>query len=659
MQLDRNGLVLFHNYLDGHCRDLSGNENHGTLVNNQKFITVRHGYACKASGTNDNVSVSDSPELRLTEGSFVFYGDFSRGIPIGTFLAKRDAGSLNWQIYGTGSATLNFWDGTTLSSFTFTGINFQKIESLIITKSSASSKAIVFLNGVRHSLASLPTSLVTNTSPVYILNNHIGNSPSTTISFYGVGIYNVAKNAAQVAAIHEYLMQLHTPRIGTRNFYLGPTAGIQDNDGKVVSTWNMEDSNGIVPDEVGTNDGTIEAPVTRSENSLKVPGLYFDAKAGIGTSGINLGSDSSLDFTTQGFGGLFFVKGHPGFGLSTRGIFCRGALNTSGYGFFSGGIAADRGNPNLQIYQAGATQSLTSNEYIYENKIYPIWFYSEPGGNNHVGIEDRDTSLTTVARVDPATHAGNAYIGKFNSTAYKWLGDILGQGFVGEFASLAEFEAKRDEVLRRCYDKIMYMPEFSTPVTVANHYIAGDVIPGTDIVSESCNISVITEIINGKLCKVLRWDSGGRVYIPLQYSNSAYGTTDIWFYKANRSDTGYLGYVCQNYTLTGVSGFALRLLNDNSFALLRLGSGYRFTTAADTINAGEWNKYTFSRSLKGLHTVKLNNINMTAITGSNPIIDTNTTTSKYIVLWCSAGSKIILASEDGSMGLIKKFGYEI
>ena len=106
--LKAEGVVkLYHDYRAGHMLDLSGNGNDGVPTN-----VDWQGGGVRFNQATSVITVADSPELQLTEGTLIALGDFrDPRTDNRRFISKRDAGGTNYDWYNHTTPALMFWDG--------------------------------------------------------------------------------------------------------------------------------------------------------------------------------------------------------------------------------------------------------------------------------------------------------------------------------------------------------------------------------------------------------------------------------------------------------------------------------------------------------------------------------------------------------------------
>jgi len=104
--LQAEGVIkLYHDYRAGHLDDLSGNDNHGVATNLHWSKGVRF------PTSTSKITVADSPELQLTEGALIVYGDFLSQETSESLFCKWDVGGINYYFYLTDAPRMLIYDG--------------------------------------------------------------------------------------------------------------------------------------------------------------------------------------------------------------------------------------------------------------------------------------------------------------------------------------------------------------------------------------------------------------------------------------------------------------------------------------------------------------------------------------------------------------------
>lgn len=104
--IDEGVLVLYQDYRYRCALDQSGNDNHGVLTD-----VAWTGRGAAFPSFSSKITVPDSPELRLVQGSIIVLADNYIQNGVGVYVAKRDGGGVNYQYQRTASQ-LQLYDGT-------------------------------------------------------------------------------------------------------------------------------------------------------------------------------------------------------------------------------------------------------------------------------------------------------------------------------------------------------------------------------------------------------------------------------------------------------------------------------------------------------------------------------------------------------------------
>jgi hypothetical protein len=201
-------LVLLHDYRAGHCRDLSGNGNHGTPTD---VVWSRDGALPIA--TTSRISVPDSDELQLVEGALIVFGPFAANISNERLIVKRDAGGTNFSFYKNDTSLL-MYDGAGISNVAVTtngkkclAVNFESGE-----------KFEAFADGVSQSLSAAAMTFTKNDAPISIGNRYNDGMDFLHSTLSAVLIVNRKLTATEHAAVYAELAARRWPTQHTRRW---------------------------------------------------------------------------------------------------------------------------------------------------------------------------------------------------------------------------------------------------------------------------------------------------------------------------------------------------------------------------------------------------------------------------------------------------------
>ncbi len=635
MAIDRENLKCGLNLRLGHLQDQSNNSNNGTVTAAEIFKKDKNGW-CVNGYNGGYIAIADSASLDLDAFTIVFEGDFSTSFSGTQYLFDRaSAGGGELRIWISAANTLSINDGTNTRTWTITAAQLVGARSLKIIKASGAAIPDLYINGVYHSAASGTINIPSNAQGIKLLSDYTGANNLN----YNIGsfwLYNSIKTAAQVAAIHNEVIKLKTVNAGTR--FKDSVGSVHAGIKGLVSGWNMaKGAGGKVMDVKNVNHGTIVNPVLQERTPWGEPCMNFNGTTGY----LNCSNNSSLNFTTESFGGMCWIKL-----VNTSGgkyILTRGAYSASGWMLYQNSAV-------LEFYhnQAAAFQKIVSSVALTANNWYQAGFYSVAGNNMYIFQNGADVSTGTQARTNPVTNTNNMIIGG-NSLGGSLYGGCVLAPVIMSGLTYNEFLSELLKEYNRVARKVIYKQDFENSVLLFTA-IGSGTLPGTDIevISGTHKISVAT--INGKLQKVLECATAGVVAIPIPQGNSAYGTFECNFYKADASSMNFQ-FISSSKTYASANGYQIQLDTDEACDLEEVAAGTPtalMTSAASAFSAATWTKLKITRTTEGIFTVKLNDVNVTAATGSNPVTDTTYTGSQWILIDCDAGDKI--------WGITKYFG---
>lgn len=158
------------------------------------------------------------------------------------------------------------------------------------------------------------------------------------------------------------------------------------------------------------------------------------------------------------------------------------------------------------------------------------------------------------------------------------------------------------------------------------------------------SIPNIAETINGAPSKYLQCDTADFCAVSpvsnykILTGEAAYGTWDFWYKKASATDPWLIPIASVAELPSDVTqdGYGIYLTSTEEIRLYKLTGGtptQLFTTSAAAFSSGSWHKFTLTRdSATNTLTVYLDDVAVTAIAGSNPVVDSTHTTSVYTVV---------------------------
>jgi len=177
---------------------------------------------------------------------------------------------------------------------------------------------------------------------------------------------------------------------------------------------------------------------------------------------------------------------------------------------------------------------------------------------------------------------------------------------------------------------------------------------------------IVSDTINGEEVKAIECVSDGILSIPVGELNQspadlAYGTYEAYFYKggANTLRWGWCNDVAAAYEDASQNGYGLAV---NSVEIVRLSEMTNGTITSITITdtgvfpVATYAHVKFTREGDDTISLYLDGTLVTAASGSNPIVDSDHTSGKFMTFDFDAGDKFVLADRTGKYSFVKKLG---
>lgn len=296
------------------------------------------------------------------------------------------------------------------------------------------------------------------------------------------------------------------------------------------------------------------------------------------------------------------------------------------------------------------TKNVTNYPYAYQNclevgKTYRMTGYTRGDGTGSVPkIYDNVTQIfsgTNSAkwqRVDIVFTSGSTEV-KFRSP--KETGDYV------DFANIQISEVG--------YDEIIYKTENGIRADQKIYSTAGQPINNTDLILNGGSVKIVDGVYNGEKVKILESTITSNCLIPVNKlkqtpTESAYGE---WEFIMSAPDAKFniIKFISSTTDTASTSG-------DNYNISMRPSSGSNIVQIRVTnSNLVQWGSYftgdqfykiKVTRTGAGLFSLFIDDVLVGTAT------NTTYTSSNYFVFSMEAGSKIILSSERGTYGIIKK-----
>ena len=388
----KDALVLDHRYYLGDFSDYSGENNFG-VPTGCNFIK-RPDKHLRFNGT-DVVTVADSPELQLTQGTLMPYGDINAWTGGDRFISKRDAGGTNYDLYWGNTAQIYLYDGAAVGAFNVA--RDENLKSLAITFETGTVKAKAYRNGAFLSEANNATTITPDDAPLHI-GNLIGGNPCSS-PLKGALIWNTPLTAAEVAQAHAWIMEQRTPSYPKKHFVF--PSQITGRESGTLFAATCKSTHGKIVDKVGGTQGTI---VKCSEDRLiaNIPAMRFVNASSVVTFG-NIANLGTADFSMR-----CLLKINTAM-TEGRMIVIKNQNATNKYYWFI--------EPTLrQMYFFGQTTtgiSINSADTttLAIGKVYHLLITGDRDGSLTYFINGASSSADAFSDVNSLDNTGNFYLG--------------------------------------------------------------------------------------------------------------------------------------------------------------------------------------------------------------------------------------------------------
>ena len=610
----QSNIVLNHQYFLGSFRDESRFQNHGSPTGT--YWNKRPDTHLKFSGS-DLITVADSPELQLTEGTLIVYGDFDKYTSNDRLVSKWDTGGVNYDFY-FGAATLNLYDGVNAryASTNWVGSKFVALSFV----SGEAAKA--YINGAFVLNFSGVSTITVNDAPLKIGNIYAGGNPLAN-PIKGVIIYNTALTDSQIAQAYEYTLETTSPSFKKKGWFV-PSQITGREDG-LVAGYDMENIGQKIVDKTGNgNDGTINSGI-RQTKLLGLNAFEFDSNS----KAISL---TETTYSLDAFSVSFLYK----------------ANDTSS---------------NATII--GKSVGAGTNHLLFTGTSTNLVLETNTNGDLATGLWSNDTNWHHYA-VTANNKTIAFYLDGADTTVDGTVTDadfIIGQiGFRGAASDppngrLAELrfynKALTQSNVNSLYKQYATLPYFVDDLSDANESVS----PETEFLSNtnwrinSGSFSIARDETNKPREKVIRCDTSGLIY---QESSQAYGTFEFDWYKEIEGSNTYLLFMADVIgaeNATGQDGYNIWLTSANQVALRESTNGTpssKMFTGVSYIEADTWYRYRITRRYDGDFTTYIKGgiytdwtlVDTTGGSQTNPVTDNTTTTSKYLILDLDASDMV-------------------
>ena len=598
--------------------DQSGNNNNA-VNSGCLWVNTNRGRGIKIAPYT-YLTVADSPNLQITEGVLLVFGDFQKQLSGTRFMYKRNGGGTNFDFYVNTSNTVGVYTGATASTATVNIIGTK----MIAVKIGVGVKPVFYVNGVNVGVGSTNISLSMDDAPLII-----GNTSTTLNSLENVITRAVILNTSsvtdqQMSQIYdEYIASkgvLHNPR---RNInFIKPKEKLQSC--KLSYDFPHKTVGGDIVDQSGNgNNGVVTNPLIAGGSDIQAS--YFNgATSAVVRSNAGIGSFTECSI-------IALVRFDD---IAPLQYFLQiGGINDGAQVGISGSrIRLDDDINNVNGGANGITL-LNSNQ----------WYWIQ------VDFAANGTMKAYIDNNLEINYAGEQFgdIASNNVTIGNRYGTLFFRGDMGlcRIYDTALTDNERNERYSQYARHIKFKHDMEDVYPTVNDVTDGPLANSEfSVYSGTHKVSVDS---NGK--KWVECVSAGVTYMN---SLSAYGT---WVFEFNKSssptalDVIILSTIIGDKLTTGQYGYIQRFVNNGQPAFQKTtnGSSANLSVAsASYFDTDTDYKYAITRSVDGEFTLYIKGGAFTSwtlvdssVAGSNPATDTTTTSSKYFNVDADAGDK--------------------
>ncbi|QDP57910.1 MAG: putative concanavalin A-like lectin/glucanases superfamily protein [Prokaryotic dsDNA virus sp.] len=665
--------VDFRSFTSG---DFSENNNEGTINGNPVFN--KEGLVF--DGTGDYVNFGNLSELNFSTNDFsIIYGIKTNIAAAVDVLAKRN-GITNIPgfiigVAATGRAFFEIDDGAgneLNGSCDSIDINDGIIHWVVITFD-RSGDAIFYVDGIEDGNDTISAVGDIDNAVDYLIGRNAAGSRQFPGTVVAVGAFNTLLTATEAAQLTADVNSMVFPTAISKRTH---TKELTDNRENLIGLWYMKTQGLIVADsqesshELTIQDNPIEVNTEILGDSLMLDGTD-DYLSATDVADLSFGDGSS----DSAFSIAAWVKMRD---ATQFPIVSKGVLNTDFEYLLRTGPA-----DTLQVFYAdeSVANCYIGREYstaltIVEGSwLHIVSTYSGDGTSsdvtlyiNGVQVDDSDNELNAGSYVAMEDLAGELRIGRYNT-------DYAG----GSFAEVGIFNVELDqEDITKLYHKgarqVQFKTDFGAYVTQQN--VTDGYIGNTIWQRSTGTWKIESDVIDNRFVKVLECVSAGIAYTTvkelfMESAEAAFGTWEFWLYKGADGNTCSLQIMADEIGLpdaAGQDGYEIRLNSLEQFVFRKSTNGtpsILMSTANSYISNETWYGFKIVRRFDGQFTVYIKGgafggswtiVDTSGGSGSNPVTDTTTTSSSYVVFDFDAGDKLAIADGDGGHAFIKYLG---
>jgi len=654
-------LKLYHDYRSGTLLDFSGNSNDGTVTGTLPF--TKQGVVFNRITGSDNPYIDVNSNLGITANLTVVAVIKPNQAPdgIGSTVANvydYDSGSDNGWQFGDGYGSDDHFAFTVWNAGANAGANYVNFfanhggQRVCVVGTYEPSTAVnLYVDSIVKGtdVTSVPASIALPDTEKFRagLRSDDAATPYDTGAFDGliecILVFNETFTATEVSQITADLKEIRYP---TKTITKSSTNKLQ-NSSTVTSHWIMEPQGGTIVDDTGAgNDASITGSPTFIDTVLG-PGAHLVDD----TNGFDTGSDWAL---TSALTLGAWVKLDDWGGGNLGNIFNN--FKTT-WRFTTGG-------DKMQFSSDGATFVTSATDSIKLNSLTFVCVTRTAAGIANFYVDGVLSGSADQDSGTPENGTSNVFIGNNDNDTAALEGTIIEPfALVGTVETVAQILARYELGAKQ----VQFKTDWGAYATEQN--ITAGFIGNTLWERSSGTWKISPDTIDGTNVKVLENVAAGIAYaevsqLLLDSTEAAYGTWEFWVNKAADSATS-INFIASNLTPGASGNYGLVLDTDESIDLIERGVATLFTTAASYISISTWYGFKITRSGLGVFTVYIKGgafgndwtiIDVSGGSGTNPITDTTTITSIYVVFDLDAGDKIAIADSSGNHSLVKTVG---
>lgn len=473
MDISKNNLVFNHDYTKGHFDDYSGNGNDASQASDS-FIKGENGWGSVPSlGT---LSIPHDASQNISALTFIIHADFYRLQNSGDRMLYK-AGA--YDFYFASTTSIAFSDGTT--AYSFSGVyDYVGAKTIAITKSTGSSKAKLYIDGVFVVEAGGNTEIGTSSNTLYV-GNAIGVANQLDVPMFGAVLYSDEKSAEEVSMLHKAIIKRKTKFKRKRNFSTLPSVPALSSGLGI----NMQILNGTIHDQgpgriafTNLGHGNMNSETVWGETAVKMDGTQ--------NAGFATGVISNFDFGDNPWGAFIWVKN---LNTTRRLILQNGLINTDGFTLEK--TASE--TLKFELHDPGGNTSVTSSKVLLDGVWHLVGIYSEgSSGDIYIYLDGEQDSNTAAGQALVAN--SNAFrIGDYQAGGLEWDGEIGPFPRIDEFATKELFEAALKSEWNRVANKVIHYEDFSDAFLLQSAISgAGSPIPGTEYKVNSISGQIVS-----------------------------------------------------------------------------------------------------------------------------------------------------------------------